>query len=143
MTWDRRADYAYTPSSILCADKDRSNRVPRPTPARSCDSRAIRVGRRLVIHTTATDNPDSSLRVLVAPKATGICGSDVHYLKHGRIGNFVVDKPMVLGHESAGIVYAVGDKVTDLKKGDKVALEPGQMCRRWAYSQYISSLQDN
>ena len=37
-------------------------------------------------------------------KKTGICGSDVHYLVHGRIGDFIVEKPMVLGHESAGIV---------------------------------------
>ena len=43
--------------------------------------------------------------VLVAVKKTGICGSDVHYLVHGRIGDFVVENPMVLGHESAGVVY--------------------------------------
>lgn len=40
----------------------------------------------------------------MAPKATGICGSDVHYLKHGRIGDFIVKEPMVLGHESAAVV---------------------------------------
>jgi len=42
--------------------------------------------------------------VLVEVKKTGICGSDVHYLLEGRIGDFVVEKPMVLGHESAGII---------------------------------------
>ncbi len=40
-------------------------------------------------------------------KAVGICGSDVHYLKHGRIGDFVVNAPMVIGHESAGVVTEV------------------------------------
>ncbi|KAG8732262.1 hypothetical protein FRC12_019365 [Ceratobasidium sp. 428] len=43
--------------------------------------------------------------VLVEVKKTGICGSDVHYLTHGRIGHFVVNAPMVLGHESSGIVH--------------------------------------
>ncbi|EUC62348.1 xylitol dehydrogenase [Rhizoctonia solani AG-3 Rhs1AP] len=66
--------------------------------------------------------------VLVEVKKTGICGSDVHYLTHGRIGDFVVNAPMVLGHESSGVVFKVGSKVKDLKPGDQVALEPGQSC---------------
>jgi len=68
--------------------------------------------------------------VIVKPKWTGICGSDVHYWVEGRIGHFVVEKPMVLGHESAGIVHQVGDKVKTLKVGDRVAMEPGVPCRR-------------
>ncbi|KAG9006635.1 hypothetical protein FRB94_000561 [Tulasnella sp. JGI-2019a] len=67
--------------------------------------------------------------VLVEVKKTGICGSDVHYLTHGRIGDFIVEAPMVLGHESAGIVAKVGSKVKHLKAGDRVAMEPGQSCR--------------
>ena len=55
----------------------------------------------------------------------GICGSDVHYYKHGRIGPFVVNAPMVLGHEAAGVVVAVGDEVRDLAPGDRVCMEPG------------------
>jgi len=55
----------------------------------------------------------------------GICGSDVHYFEHGRIGNFVVESPMILGHECAGTVVAVGENVSHLKKGDRVAIEPG------------------
>jgi D-xylulose reductase len=68
--------------------------------------------------------------VIVKPKWTGICGSDVHYWVEGRIGHFVVESPMVLGHESAGIVHSVGDKVKTLKVGDRVAMEPGVPCRR-------------
>ena len=55
----------------------------------------------------------------------GVCGSDVHYYTHGRIGSFVVDAPMVLGHEAAGIVTEVGAAVTSLKRGDRVCMEPG------------------
>lgn len=63
--------------------------------------------------------------VIVEVKKTGICGSDIHYYAHGKIGPFILTKPMVLGHESAGIVSKVGPKVTTLKVGDKVAIEPG------------------
>ncbi|CAL1700825.1 unnamed protein product [Somion occarium] len=53
----------------------------------------------------------------------------VHYLVAGRIGQFIVEDPMVLGHESAGIVSKVGPKVKHLKPGDRVAMEPGATCR--------------
>ncbi|KAG2831375.1 hypothetical protein PC118_g6460, partial [Phytophthora cactorum] len=56
--------------------------------------------------------------------------NDVHYYTHGSIGKYVVDKPMVLGHESAGVVHAVGSAVKSLKVGDQVAMEPGVPCRR-------------
>lgn len=55
----------------------------------------------------------------------GICGSDVHYYKHGRIGPFVVNEPMVLGHESSGVVVEVGNAVNNLAVGDRVCMEPG------------------
>ena len=66
---------------------------------------------------------------LVAIKATGICGSDVHYYTHGRIGRYVVAPPFVLGHECAGIVEETGPGVTNVKPGDRVAVEPGVPCR--------------
>lgn len=55
----------------------------------------------------------------------GVCGSDVHYYTHGRIGDFIVNEPMVLGHEAAGTIIEVGANVTDLKLGDRVCMEPG------------------
>jgi D-xylulose reductase len=55
----------------------------------------------------------------------GVCGSDVHYYTHGRIGDFIVNEPMVLGHEAAGTVIEVGANVTHLKNGDRVCMEPG------------------
>lgn len=63
--------------------------------------------------------------VKVQIKATGICGSDVHFYTHGSIGDFVVKAPMVLGHESSGVVVEVGDAVKSIKVGDRVAVEPG------------------
>jgi D-xylulose reductase len=63
--------------------------------------------------------------VKVKIHTVGICGSDVHYYTHGKIGPFVVREPMVLGHEAAGTVVEVGRDVTSLKPGDRVCMEPG------------------
>jgi len=63
--------------------------------------------------------------VKVRIHTVGICGSDVHYYTHGRIGPFVVNAPMVLGHEAAGTVAEVGKNVKHLKVGDRVCMEPG------------------
>ncbi|KAF2893448.1 hypothetical protein ILUMI_12733 [Ignelater luminosus] len=66
-------------------------------------------------------------------EVVGICGSDVHYLVDGRIGPFVVEKPMVIGHEASGTVLELGRNVKHLKEGDHVAIEPGSGCRRCKY----------
>jgi L-iditol 2-dehydrogenase len=68
--------------------------------------------------------------VLVGVRAIGICGSDVHYYEHGRIGPYVVDHPMVVGHESAGTIVAVGSAIDPARIGQMVALEPGVPCRQ-------------
>lgn len=65
----------------------------------------------------------------VAIKATGLCGSDLHYYNHGRNGDFIVRAPLCLGHESSGVITALGSAVTSLQVGDKVALEVGLPCR--------------
>lgn len=66
--------------------------------------------------------------VLVKIEYVGVCGSDLHYYEHGRISNYIVETPFVLGHEASGVVVEVGDNVNNLKIGDKVALEPGKTC---------------
>ncbi len=66
--------------------------------------------------------------VLVKVEHVGVCGSDLHYYEHGRIGDFIVETPFVLGHEAGGTVVEAGANVTHLKVGDKVALEPGKTC---------------
>ncbi len=67
--------------------------------------------------------------VLVEIGAVGVCGSDVHYYEHGRIGPYVVESPLVLGHEAGGTVAAVGPGVTTLSVGQRVSIEPGVPCR--------------
>ncbi|KAJ5178493.1 uncharacterized protein N7500_001192 [Penicillium coprophilum] len=66
--------------------------------------------------------------VIVRVMATGLCGSDVHYWQHGRIGPYVVEGPITLGHESTGVVVESGSGVQGLAIGDRVVLEPGIAC---------------
>lgn len=68
-------------------------------------------------------------QVLVRVHTVGICGSDVHYWTHGAIGPFVVKEPMIVGHETSGVVSEVGNEVTHLKVGDRIAMEPGLPCK--------------
>ena len=73
--------------------------------------------------------PEPGVReVLVEVAAVGVCGSDIHYYEHGRIGSFVVREPMVLGHESAGRIVALGPGASKHAVGDRVTLEPGVPC---------------
>lgn len=78
--------------------------------------------------------------VVVEIRSVGICGSDVHYYEHGRIGDFVVSSPMVLGHESSGVVVDRAPGVTVPRIGQRVAVEPGvpcghcEQCRRGNYN---------
>ncbi|WP_018394741.1 NAD(P)-dependent alcohol dehydrogenase [Bacillus sp. 37MA] len=81
----------------------------------------VNVANAPVPHVTGKD-------VLVQVMAVGICGSDVHYYAHGRIGKREVQYPHIQGHECAGIVVAVGDEVTRFSLGDRVAIEPGVAC---------------
>src|SRR6478609_7978448 len=71
------------------------------------------------------DGPLAPHDVRIAIHTVGICGSDVHYYTHGKIGPFVVEAPMVLGHEAAGTIIEIGEGVTHLKVGDRVCMEPG------------------
>ena len=76
--------------------------------------------------------------VVVEVRSVGICGSDVHYYEHGRIGDHVVRTPMVLGHESSGVVVDSG--TSGLAVGQRVTMEPGvpcghcDQCRRGNYN---------
>jgi L-iditol 2-dehydrogenase len=69
-------------------------------------------------------------QVLVRVRAVGVCGSDTHYFDHGRIGRFVVESPLVLGHEASGVVEGVGSDVDPARVGERVSIEPGVPCRQ-------------
>lgn len=75
--------------------------------------------------------PEAGTRqVVVAVRAVGICGSDVHYYERGRIGRYEVRAPMVLGHEASGVVVWHGPGAHRHDVGTRVAIEPGVPCRR-------------
>jgi L-iditol 2-dehydrogenase len=67
--------------------------------------------------------------VLIKVHSVGVCGSDVHYYKHGRIGDYVVDSPLILGHEASGEIVAAGSAVDPARIGQRVAIEPQRPCR--------------
>lgn len=72
-------------------------------------------------------NPGAS-EVLVEVSDVGICGSDVHWYEHGRMGERIVDEPLILGHESGGRAVSVGQDVNSVAIGDEVVIEPGIPC---------------
>ena len=63
--------------------------------------------------------------VVVRVESVGVCGSDTHYYDHGRIGHFVVETPLILGHEASGTVTELGPGVTRVTTGQRVSIEPG------------------
>lgn len=67
--------------------------------------------------------------VLIRINTVTLCGSDIHYFEHGRIADFIVRSPIVLGHEASGTVFETGTGVDPARLGEKVALEPGISCR--------------
>jgi L-iditol 2-dehydrogenase len=83
-------------------------------------------------HIEIQERPDprpAPHEAVVRIRAVGVCGSDTAYYTLGRIGDWVVDGPLVLGHEVSGEVVSVGADVTRVVVGDRVAIEPGTPCR--------------
>ena len=73
--------------------------------------------------------------VLVKVGRGGICGSDIHYFLDGGIGTVRVSEPIILGHEFAGTIVALGEDVAGLHVDDKVGINPSQPCGRCSYCQ--------
>lgn len=71
--------------------------------------------------------------VILQTCCVGICGSDVHYWKNGRIGDFILTNPIIMGHETCAVVVEVGDGVKNVQVGDRVAVEPAVPCRICSY----------
>ncbi|MGK5531030.1 NAD(P)-dependent alcohol dehydrogenase [Streptomyces sp. URMC 129] len=102
-----------------------------PRPPATMRAALLRAPGDLVIEERPVPAPGPG-QVLVRVEAVGICGSDVHYYQHGRIGDFVVRAPMVLGHEPGGTVVALGPGARRHRPGDLVSIEPGVPCGRCA-----------
>ncbi|GAA1217633.1 NAD(P)-dependent alcohol dehydrogenase [Rhodoglobus aureus] len=81
----------------------------------------------LTIEERTVPTPDRD-QVLVRVAAVGVCGSDVHFFREGRLGDFVVNNPLVLGHELSGRIVAVGSDVDSNRVGQRVAIEPQRPC---------------
>lgn len=77
----------------------------------------------LEIQQRPVPTPDAD-QVLVRIEAVGVCGSDVHFFHEARLGDWVVEEPLVLGHESAGVIVAVGADVDPARVGERVSIEP-------------------
>lgn len=86
----------------------------------------------LRVETITLRDPEPD-EVVVALGAGGICGSDLSYWGKGRVGDFAVKEPMVLGHEVAGTVERVGSAVAGVRPGDRVAVDPSRPCRTCDY----------
>jgi L-iditol 2-dehydrogenase len=67
-------------------------------------------------------------QVLIKVSSVGVCGSDVHFFKEGALGDWVVCKPLVLGHESGGTIVAVGSDIPKSRLGQRVSIEPQRPC---------------
>lgn len=98
--------------------------------------RAVVIHAEKDLRVEATSAPEPGpLDVRVRIEAGGICGSDLHYYLHGGFGAIRVREPMILGHEIAGTVEAVGSEVSRVKPGDRVAVNPSRSCGRCRYCQ--------
>ena len=86
----------------------------------------------LVVEERPVPTPDPD-QVLIRVASVGVCGSDVHYYRHGRIGAYVVEQPLVLGHEASGVIVAVGADVPASRVGERVSIEPQRPCRTCSY----------
>ena len=85
--------------------------------------------------------------VLVRLGAAGICGSDMHYYFHGRVGQFVIREPLTPGHEASGVVAALGDGVRDCprvsrsrstRRGPAAAAQPAARAAKTCAARCVS-----
>ncbi|KAM3415356.1 hypothetical protein BST61_g8885 [Cercospora zeina] len=96
-------------------------------PAVQIQASVLHAAKDLRVETRSVPPPASD-EVQIRIVSTGLCGSDLHYYSHFRNGDILVREPLSLGHESSGVVAAVGSAVTTFQPGDRVAVEVGLPC---------------
>ncbi|MFJ5861750.1 NAD(P)-dependent alcohol dehydrogenase [Pseudarthrobacter sp. NPDC092439] len=114
-----------TPTTQATAGNDSTASTEQPATMRA---NILKRQGDMAMETLPLPQPDAD-QVLVQVAAVGVCGSDVHYYEHGRIGPYVVDHPLILGHELSGRITAVGTNVDPARIGRRVAVEPQRPCR--------------
>lgn len=83
----------------------------------------------LTIELLSREIPEPTGRqVLIEVRSVGVCGSDIHYFAEGRIGPYIVENDIVLGHEASGVIVGLGPDVVNHTLGQRVAIEPGVPC---------------
>ena len=98
--------------------------------------RAVVIHAEKDLRVEAVETPDlKPNEVRVRLEAGGICGSDLHYYLHGGFGTVRLREPMILGHEIAGSVEAIGAEVSRVRPGDRVAVNPSRACGHCRYCQ--------
>jgi L-iditol 2-dehydrogenase len=95
----------------------------------------------LRVEQVSNPGPPGRKQVLLRTSVTGICGSDLHSFQDGRIGDTLVDAPLILGHEFCGVIEEVGPESSDgnfepLRAGTRVAVDPAQPCGRCEQCQH-------
>ncbi|MFC2157435.1 zinc-binding dehydrogenase [Acidobacteriota bacterium] len=83
---------------------------------------------RIEVRDTSPPKIQSEKDVLIRIRAVGLCGSDIHYFQHGRIGDQIIPFPFILGHECSGEVIRIGGDVKRISPGDHVAVDPAVSC---------------
>jgi L-iditol 2-dehydrogenase len=120
--WSRQPGDNQTPSFVsLLVEADRECRVGLD---RGMRVSVLRGPKDLAVEERERPRPAPN-EVLVRVASVGVCGSDTHYYDHGRIGRFVVEEPLILGHEASGVIEEVGQDVDDRSVGQRVSIEPG------------------
>jgi L-iditol 2-dehydrogenase len=84
--------------------------------------------RQVELRDIPTPRLKSKTDVLLKVKVVGLCGSDIHYYSTGKIGDQVVQYPFSVGHECAAVVEKIGKKVTQVKPGDRIVIDPAVSC---------------
>jgi L-idonate 5-dehydrogenase len=92
----------------------------------------VHAAKDLRIEDRAADLPGDG-EVVVQIETGGICGSDLHYYNHGGFGSIILREPMILGHEVAGSITALGKGVTGLSVGQLVGVSPSRPCHACKY----------